>query len=330
MNVNCNIIRDLLPLYAEDLASQETRELVDDHLCRCDDCTKYLAELKKAVPISAELDLNPLQNVKRAIVRRRVLSIAASMATLLLAVSLVITWFFAPFQLTAEQAIEDFYVQENGSVVIDFAPYVIGRHQSGVNENWFLYQCSTRYDILKAKQRSSLEDVYGADGVITEEERRRYENIDIRASGEILDKDGNVVVSRNTIDWNWWYADPSGSCEATLLYDAGKPRELPKNTTGIYPQVFFGALAISVVILLLRNAFKQNWLKELCLRLAVLSGSVAGSLLFVSSGRLWSSYVGVINQHWAVMTAANAILLTLAVLFWRQLYLLNKQDGGKL
>ena len=36
MNVNCNIIRDLLPLYAEGMASEESKALVDDHLRGCD------------------------------------------------------------------------------------------------------------------------------------------------------------------------------------------------------------------------------------------------------------------------------------------------------
>ena len=32
MKISCNVIRDILPLYAEDLASEDTKRLVDDHL----------------------------------------------------------------------------------------------------------------------------------------------------------------------------------------------------------------------------------------------------------------------------------------------------------
>ena len=46
MNITCNIIKDLLPLYAEDMVSEDSKALVDDHLCSCDSCTKELAELK--------------------------------------------------------------------------------------------------------------------------------------------------------------------------------------------------------------------------------------------------------------------------------------------
>ncbi len=327
MNISCNIIRDLLPLYAEDMVSDDSREMVDEHLCECGDCVQVLEDFRKRETVPAETSPEALNKVKKMIVRRRSLTAVASVLTILTVISLVVTWFVTPFQLTAEEAVEDFYVEEDGTVVIDYAPYVAERHQSGVNKNWFLMQYSCRYAMLQAKRRPSIEELCGADGIITEEERQWYENIDVRKSfGEILDSEGNVVVQRNTVDWNWWYADPSGKSEATLLYDAGKPKETPQNTTGMYPQVFFGTLAASVVLLFLRRLFRPSWLKELCLRFAVVSGSIAVSLLFVSSGSLWSSYVGVINQYWGSLTTTNGLLLSMTFLFWRQLWLLNKLD----
>lgn len=54
MNITCDIIKDLLPLYAEDMVSRDSKKLVDDHLCGCDGCARELAELKKAprVPLA--------------------------------------------------------------------------------------------------------------------------------------------------------------------------------------------------------------------------------------------------------------------------------------
>ena len=42
MDISCDIIRDVLPLYAEDLVSDATRQMVEDHLCGCDPCLKQL------------------------------------------------------------------------------------------------------------------------------------------------------------------------------------------------------------------------------------------------------------------------------------------------
>ena len=46
MKVPCGVIRDLLPLYAENLAGEESKKLVEEHLSECETCQKELANLK--------------------------------------------------------------------------------------------------------------------------------------------------------------------------------------------------------------------------------------------------------------------------------------------
>ena len=46
MNLPCSVIADLLPIYAENLASTESRALVEAHLQTCTDCRKRLEKLK--------------------------------------------------------------------------------------------------------------------------------------------------------------------------------------------------------------------------------------------------------------------------------------------
>lgn len=48
MKTDCNIIRDLLPLYADDACSDESRELVEEHLQECADCGSMLERLKNS------------------------------------------------------------------------------------------------------------------------------------------------------------------------------------------------------------------------------------------------------------------------------------------
>jgi len=52
MNVNCDIIRDLLPLYVDDVCSASSRELVDTHLQGCAKCAEELRLMKGALPAS--------------------------------------------------------------------------------------------------------------------------------------------------------------------------------------------------------------------------------------------------------------------------------------
>lgn len=54
MNINCDIIGDLLPLYAEDMVSQASKDMVEDHLMVCESCTDKLTHMRELVPIPAE------------------------------------------------------------------------------------------------------------------------------------------------------------------------------------------------------------------------------------------------------------------------------------
>ena len=46
MKNSCDVIRDLLPLYADDACSQDSRHLVDEHLAECAECSNMLKRLK--------------------------------------------------------------------------------------------------------------------------------------------------------------------------------------------------------------------------------------------------------------------------------------------
>ncbi len=47
MKVDCDVVRDLLPLYADDACSGKSREMVEDHLQECQDCLELLHMLQE-------------------------------------------------------------------------------------------------------------------------------------------------------------------------------------------------------------------------------------------------------------------------------------------
>ena len=344
MKISCSIVRDLLPLYAEDLASQDTRVLVDEHLHDCEDCKAILNTMKTPAPIPAEASPDALNKVKKTIRRRRVLSVLAAVMTVITIASIVFTYLFTPFQLTMEQALEDFYIREDGAVVIDYSSCVTGRLMSGYDQNRIIAQSSTRYDVWQGNNRPSLWEVYGSDGTVTEEERQRYEGIEIiygkfeSADGKVT-ADGPIPGEENggrIVEWesdkNWWYFDPSGLGNDTLLHDAG--REYPAKEdrmqfAPIYPILFFGGILAAMALLVLRKFTKKPRVKELETRFLMFVCSLVLSTLFVSNGRIFTAYVGVIDQYWGWLIPMNTAFLTLTILFWRQLYLLNKQDKAE-
>ena len=55
--MNCEIVRDLLPLYADGLCSEESRKAMEEHLKTCRECRELLAQVQetaKTAPVDAE------------------------------------------------------------------------------------------------------------------------------------------------------------------------------------------------------------------------------------------------------------------------------------
>ena len=61
MKTSCKIIEDLLPLYADEVCSEESRALVEEHLEECPACREKLTILKDTTDIKG--DIRPLKNV---------------------------------------------------------------------------------------------------------------------------------------------------------------------------------------------------------------------------------------------------------------------------
>lgn len=56
MNVPCGLIQDLLPLYYDEVCSQESRSLVEEHLAECPACRQWLADLQTETPLPEEAE----------------------------------------------------------------------------------------------------------------------------------------------------------------------------------------------------------------------------------------------------------------------------------
>lgn len=52
MRNECNIIRDILPLYADKMVSADTESFVEEHLIGCAECRAELEKLKVADVLS--------------------------------------------------------------------------------------------------------------------------------------------------------------------------------------------------------------------------------------------------------------------------------------
>lgn len=52
MKTECSVVRDLLPLYIEDMVSTETAQYINEHLKNCNECQAELANLREGEKLS--------------------------------------------------------------------------------------------------------------------------------------------------------------------------------------------------------------------------------------------------------------------------------------
>lgn len=65
MKYNCNVICDLLPLYADKIASEDTNQLVESHFAECAACKKKYEEMKKSFTEEELVEENNAKETKK-------------------------------------------------------------------------------------------------------------------------------------------------------------------------------------------------------------------------------------------------------------------------
>ena len=67
MKLSCNIILDLLPLYYDQVCSDETKALVEEHLSSCESCREALKSMSGELPIPKQdiESVEILKNIKK-------------------------------------------------------------------------------------------------------------------------------------------------------------------------------------------------------------------------------------------------------------------------
>jgi hypothetical protein len=115
--MNCDIIKDLLPLYCDGVCSEETSRAVEEHLTTCPACRTLLDEMRREpvmpepIQTQAKQEAKVLQGVKRKFSLRRRLSVLA--VALVAMVALVV--------LTASSDIENPIPYQEGMVTAKLA-----------------------------------------------------------------------------------------------------------------------------------------------------------------------------------------------------------------
>lgn len=142
MKNECNIIRDILPLYAEKMVSDDTAEYVQEHLEGCPACRAELEKMSEPVQPEPDIDTAPLKRMKKAMLAKKVQTILCTAAVLLALVLSGISFLTAPKYFVYSPELLTVTEGENGAVTIAFSSEV------------------TNYTIYKVKDPDDQQTVY--------------------------------------------------------------------------------------------------------------------------------------------------------------------------
>ena len=98
---NCDLVRDLLPLYAEDMCSEESRQTVAAHLAECAECNAQLRKMNTDIHVKADGDIAAIKRIKRRIRIEKIAITAAVTVALLIAL-----WLFLFTMLNSAQEMD--------------------------------------------------------------------------------------------------------------------------------------------------------------------------------------------------------------------------------
>lgn len=321
MKVSCDIIRDLLPLYAEGLTSQTSNEMVDEHLCECDECTRQLGVMKKAAQVPVEVNTGSLNKVKKEIIRRRILAVVTVFlfaATVMLSGALLMD---AQIYLTAEQAVESVDVLEDGSIRVHWSNLITGTGSLGDGRvdtseptgNYGIIAHTRLQELLFPGQRTPYEELPEEFKAVVSEENYGAKTYQLEGGAS---------------SQNFWYCSAKDGTGQMLLWDAGNPYEGEPLSEVNYHLAYYCLILIglSAVFALPGWKFKRKWYGELCTRFSILFACICLSTVIVSAGQfmeIWGEFTE--NSRDGLILA---VPMTLTALFARQLHRLNKQDKG--
>lgn len=333
MDISCNVIRDLLPLYAENLVSEDSKQLVDEHLCKCDPCTKQLGVLVKAAQIPVELDANSLKRVGDSIRRRKVLTVCAAVLTVITILVSCLGWLLVDIWADCEDAVVAVEAQEDGSLRFLVEDYIHGMSSHGWHQDGYEYELfahafqMNRLDYLQAKWDDWTMQERKPNFFTMENNRRAVGDWDHPRA--IPESAFEVVRMENC---HHWYLDVYHCQLGEKLW--GEDIPIAPNPllygSGVMSESFWIIIAGFVICAVLVWCFrKKNMWMEIFSRLMILMGSGAFSFLFLTGGRFVHMAISDEPEGTLQWIAVMTILLTLTLLFWRQLHLLNKQDKGE-
>jgi len=261
--IDCNVIKDLLPLYEEELASDSSRKIVEEHIEECLYCKKELEQMKEVIRIP---QLPLLRSLKRILTIKTILTSVITMVVIVFLGMISFVYLNSPIELSEKESIQKIEAKEDGTLIIKLKDKVSGcamfsesikGENSKLNDQVMIYRCYTTLWHM----------ITGGKG------------------GSIIDASKNKLLavyycynkkSDGTADYNLIYGtDQSGFHKYNNVPDF----ESSSNRTFI--NYFFISLLLSLILFFVHKTVRKTNHKNIALKLGLLPFSYAVSTVCI-------------------------------------------------
>lgn len=144
----CEIIKDLLPLYEENLLSEESKTFVEDHLKSCPECENLL---KDQIQIETK-EAKPLDFVEERIKKETRYFTLAVLALIGSVLIFIISYLNTPRHFEYEKGLYKVY-RSDDIYTVEFANKVSGIDYTDTEDAIYLDAYTTKYDEIFNKER---------------------------------------------------------------------------------------------------------------------------------------------------------------------------------
>jgi len=126
MKVTCNVIKDVLPLYLENMLSDDSCIMVEEHIEQCQECKNYLNEMRTFNEMPVDRNTSPLLKIKSTLRKKKIQTAIFSMMFSIMLFVITIAFLTAPEYIPYSERSVTINEIGNGSVLAQFEDTVYG------------------------------------------------------------------------------------------------------------------------------------------------------------------------------------------------------------
>lgn len=127
--MKCEVIRDLLPGYVDELTSKESNEIIEEHLYHCEACKEYLENMKMDIyqeEPTIEKDIKPFLKIKRSTIRKIVIAVLITVMVCAVGIDWLEQYFYGGTSVRSDEVKIDI-IDDYGITSLQFVNQVENR-----------------------------------------------------------------------------------------------------------------------------------------------------------------------------------------------------------